>query len=82
MLLLIQNDRKYTTFFLDVQIKIAFGVIFVYRWGFLAGGSAKRTPKRHERFWDPAEQDCQEEGERQYRMYQSEKGTRGEIREH
>ena len=31
---------------------------------------------------DPAEQDSQEEGERQYRMYQSDqKGTRGEIRE-
>ena len=45
--------------------------------GFLAGGTAKCTPKRHERFGNPAEQDSQEEGERQYRMYQSDrKGTK------
>ncbi len=51
--------------------------------GILAGGSAKRTPKRHERFGDPAEQENPEEGERQYRMYQSDrKGTRGDSREH
>ena len=35
---------------------------------------------------DPAEQDSQEEGERQYRMYQSDRkgteGTRGDSREH
>ena len=66
-----------------MQIKIAFKVIFLVEGGFLAGGSAKRTPKRHERFGAPAEQDSQEEGERQYWMYQSDrKGTRGEIREH
>ena len=47
----------------------------------LAGGTAKCTPKRHERFGDPAEQDSQEEGERQYRMYQSDrKGTEGNSR--
>ena len=51
--------------------------------GFLAGGTAKYTPKRHERFGDPAKQDSQEEGERQYQMYQSDrKGTRGDSREH
>ena len=49
--------------------------------GFLAGGTAKCTPKRHERFVDPAEQDSQEEGERQYRMYRSDwKGTEGNSR--
>ena len=36
-----------------MQIKIAFRAIFVYRWGFLAGGSAKRTPKRHEHYRGP-----------------------------
>ena len=66
-----------------MQIKIAFRAIFLVEGGFLAGGTAKCTQKRHERFGDSAEQDSQEEGERQYRMYQSDwKGTRGEIREH
>ena len=66
-----------------MQIKIAFKAIFLVEGGILAGGTAKRTPKCHERFGDPAEQDSQEEGERQYWMYQSDrKGTRGEIREH
>lgn len=47
----------------------------------LAGIAAKCTQKRHERFGDPAEQDSQEEGERQYRMYQSDrKGTEGKTK--
>ena len=66
-----------------MQIKIAFRAIFLVDGGNSHGGSAKRTPKRHERCGDPAEQDSQEEGERQYWMYQSDrKGTRGDSREH
>ena len=51
-----------------MQIKIAFKAIFLVEGGFLAGGTAKRTPKRHERFGDPAGQDSQEEGERDERI--------------
>ena len=40
------------------------------------GGTTKCTPKRHERFGDPAERDCQEEGERQYWMYRSDQRER------
>ena len=47
-----------------MQIKIAFKAIFLVDGGFLAGGTAKCTPKCQERFGDSAEQDSQEEGER------------------
>ena len=66
--------RKGTIFFLIMQIKIAFEAIFLVDGGILAGGTAKCTPKRHERFGDPAEHNSREEGER--------RETRGEIREH
>ena len=42
-----------------MQIKIAFKAIFLVDGGILADGAAKCTPKRHERFGDPAEQDSQ-----------------------
>ena len=55
---------KDTIIFGEMQEKSHFGAIFLVDGGILAGGSSKRTPKRHERFGDPAEQDSQEEGER------------------
>ena len=36
-----------------MQIKIAFGAIFLVDGGILAGGTAKCTPKRHERYRGP-----------------------------
>ena len=64
-----------------MQIKIAFKAIFLVDGEFLAGGSAKRTQKRQERFGDSAEQDSQEEGERQYQIYRSDRmGTEGKTK--
>lgn len=66
-----------------MQEKLLFRAIFLVEKGISRGRNRKVHPKTPRAFRGLPEQDSQEEGERQYRMYQSDrKGTRGEIREH
>ena len=77
---------KDTIIFGEMQIKIAFWCDFFSGGG---GDSRGRKRKAHNQKWEIGsagnrrEHNSREEGERQYRMYQSDrKGPRGEIREH